>query len=560
MNDDLDVLIVGAGPVGLLMAVELQRQGLRPRIVEKRAAPSDKSKALGIQMRTLELFEDLGLLDVFLAAGNRVFGMNMHSGGTKIARIDLSHGDSHHHFILVLPQSRTEALVIERLEADGGRVERELQAVALEQHADHVITTLRAADGTEEQVRSRWVVGCDGAHSFVRQAAGIAYEGEDLERVFCFADVDADLGVARDEAYAFLTPEGIMLWLPLPEPKRWRIVASIGDVPADAVLADLQGEVCRRTEREITFDHRYWETTFSIRQRRADRYRQGRVFLAGDAAHCHSPLGGQGMNTGLQDAYNLAWKLALVTRGDAADALLDSYAVERMPVAHELLKETGRATRAATLRSPVGRALRNRVAGFATRFEAVQQRIASTLGETIIGYGGSPIVGEDRSSAFQARIGSAEESESPNLQAWREFGAGPRPGERAPDAELNDDDRVHLHLRGPRHTLLLFDGAASTDAGYENLTATAAAITEAHSDLIDVVVIVPEEGRPDALGADVTLVRDPENDAHARYGARSECAYLIRPDGYIGYRQQPVDAQRLTSWFSGLLGQPAGSP
>lgn len=551
-ESETDVLIVGAGPVGLLMAVELRRHGLEPRIIDRSAAPSAHSKALGVQMRTLEIMADLGLIEDCLARGLQLHGMNVFASGKRIAHVDLADADTPYPFVLVLPQYETEKLLIRRLESLGGAVEREVEAVGLEQSSAGVSTTVHLRNGQSEVIRSRWVVGCDGSHSFVRTALGVPYEGENMERTFCFADVDADMGVERDEGYAYLNADGLMLWLPLPEPDRWRLVVSTQKDPAET-LAGLEQDARERSGREITLGERHWETSFQVRQRKVDRYRLGRVFLAGDSAHCHSPLGGQGMNTGLQDAYNLAWKLALVDRGDGVARLLDSYESEREPVAKDLLRGTGRATKVVTLRHPVSRAVRNRVARFLASFEAVRRRAAHDLGELVIGYRDSPIVAQHRKSVLLAEVRSSPTTERPSIREWRDFGAAPKPGERAPDCALADGRHLHDVASGTAHTLLLFDGAAPTASGYRTLTAAARRVTARYPGRVEAHVIVPGGERPDEMAWSGSVLFDSDGDWHARYGASAECVYLIRPDGYVGYRAQPIKVERLMAFLAKIL-------
>lgn len=551
-SSTVDVLIVGAGPVGSFLAIELLRHGLKPRIVDKAPTRSTHSKALAVQMRTIEAFEDVGIHQAFLDTGNRVFGLNVYSDTVKLTHVDLGNAESPFPHILVVPQFDTERLLEEELLRRGVSVERDVEAVALEQNEHGVSVTLRATDGTTERVDARWVVGCDGAHSFVRRAVGIHYEGEDLGRTFCFVDVDTDLPIATDEAHAFLTADGVMLAFKLPHSHTWRIVATVPDGDADALLEDFEHETRKRTGLDFEFGTRHWDARFPIRHRKASRYREGRVFLAGDAAHCHSPLGGQGMNTGLQDAYNLAWKLSLVEHGHAVPSLLESYGLEREPVAESVLTETGLATRATTLRNPVGRAIRNQVARIVTSFDAVQERIASTLGEIAFGYRDSPIVAEERGSVLNADWVGSSDSETPDLWAWRKFGGGPRPGERAPDSYLDENRRLFTVLRGIHHTVLLFDGAAETEEGYTRFAFINEALQGRFGSRLRCVVVTPGDRAPQ-LPATVEVERDVDQAAHKRYGASAECVYVIRPDGYVGYRAQPVTIEGLIRFFDRIL-------
>jgi hypothetical protein len=311
---------------------------------------------------------------------------------------------------------------------------------------------------------------------------------------------------------------------------------------------------------------------FRIHHRRTDRYRAERAFIAGDAAHIHSPVGGQGMNTGIQDAYNLAWKLALVHRGDAPDALLDSYETERRGVAKALLATTDAATRGmermSGLRHPLAVGLRNQLMSLVTSLSFVRSRALASASMLEINYRDSPIVRQDRSSVWQAQLLSSPASEQPGLGDWAAFGEGPAPGDRAPDAPIvpaspgpdggsapKPPAREHLFdiLRGTRHTLLLFDGAAATEEGYRNLERIGQRVRERRGSLIEVHVVVPLAAPPAALRWDGSVICDGESALHRRYGARSECLYLVRPDGYVAYRCQPADGDRLEAYLATIF-------
>lgn len=548
----IDVLVVGAGPVGLLMAAELARHGLAPRLIERRAERSTLSKALAIHARTLEILHDVGVVDEVLARGLRVHGVNVYANRERIAHLSFDELQAPYPFILSLPQSDTEELLEGLAGRHGVEVEREAELIGVVQDTQGVTATLRRG-GEEESCRARWLVACDGAHSTVRRALGLAYGGEDLEATFALADVHLAWDRPHDESHVFFSPEGPVIAIPMPGEGRYRLVAAVPADGGEATLAGFEALLAERCHLPVTASDPRWLTTFAIRQRKVDRYRDGRVFVAGDAAHCHSPAGGQGMNTGLQDAYNLAWKLALVARGVGRPELLDSYHAEREPIAAQVLRGTGVGTKVVTLRHPVTRAVRNHIASFLTSLEVVQQRALRATGELDVGYRGSPIVTEDRGSILGTRLGEDRTTEAPSLWDFRDFGAGPRAGDRAPDADLGGA-RLHDRLRGTAHTLLLFDGQAPTEHGYVRMAAIADRVRARHEAHVSAHVVIPGAERPATLaGWDGSVLRDVDGAAHAAYGASAECLYLVRPDGHVGYRAQPIDEDRLRAALGGVF-------
>jgi hypothetical protein len=293
---------------------------------------------------------------------------------------------------------------------------------------------------------------------------------------------------------------------------------------------------------------------FRIHCRLVPRFRVGRVFLAGDAAHIHSPAGGQGMNMGIQDAYNLAWKIALVQNGVAKDVLLDSYEAERRPEAEATLRATDQSTRgfatAVSLKNPIAVGIRNQLMNFVTSLGYVKERAGRAMSQIDVAYPKSPVVGQDQAPIWSVRV--VGQDERPGLTDWIHFGDGPAPGARVPDVSIGERTLFDV-LRGPHHTLLCFDGAAATDEGYERLARVAKMVRARLGEKARSYVVVPTANRPEALPADVTVLFDAEGELHRRFGARSECIYLIRPDGYVGYRCQPADEFRLAGYLDRIF-------
>jgi 2-polyprenyl-6-methoxyphenol hydroxylase-like FAD-dependent oxidoreductase len=556
----LQVLVVGAGPTGLTLASELARRGVSARIIDRAAEPTQLSKAIGVQARTLEIFDDMGIADQAVSAGLKLVGVAMFANGEPIVKASFDELDTHYPFLLSIPQSDTERILAELLVRRGGSVERGVELVDIAQHEDRVTATLRHANGRSEAVDARWLVGADGAHSTVRRLAGLGFEGSSYDDRFVLADVRIGWDFPRDRVTTFFSETGLLACFPLPG-ERWRLIATVEDSSDDApppTLEEFQAIVDLRCHVQSTLSDPAWLARFRIHCRQVKRYRAGNVFVAGDAAHIHSPVGGQGLNTGIQDGHNLAWKLDLVSRGKAPPALLDSYHLERHAVGVALLRGTDFATRVATLKHPVVRAVRNRMSSFLSSLEVVQQRITKSVAELTLSYADSPIVGEHRSSMFRSRIGEDESDERPNVSAWWAFDSAAGPGARAPDGLIMREGaeeavRLATVIDGRRHTLLLFDGRAPTEEGYARLAAVAHAVEAKYRDLVDVHVVVPGDERPTQLAWKGSVLMDIYGDLEDRYGARAECLYLIRPDLYVGFRSQPADQDALLAYLQRIF-------
>ncbi|MCC9738852.1 FAD-dependent monooxygenase [Streptomyces sp. MNU89] len=407
-NDaDVDVLIVGAGPTGLTAACEARRHGLTARIVDRATGRSGFSKALVVHARTMEVFETMGVADRVRAAGARFAALNVNTRHRAPVRVDLlglPWGDTAYPFWLSVPQYATEHILESHLTAGGGEVE---WGVALKDLRDDddggggsAEAMLEHGDGRRETVRARWVIGCDGGRSRVREAAGLRLDRSDAGAVFVLADVLTTADLTEDEGHVFLGPEGLLLIVPMPEPRRWRVIAHVPEVREEERLtldAPFLDELIRSRAGIAFGSHGVtWQSRFALSHGLVDHYRRGRVFLAGDAAHIHSPVGGQGLNTGVQDAHNLLWKLAAARRTEPAraEALLDSYEAERRPVARAMVRGTARATRALTTRTGMTRALLGTVAPTLLGRRPVQARLGRGVGMLDIGYpDGGPAAG-----------------------------------------------------------------------------------------------------------------------------------------------------------------------
>jgi len=391
----VDVLISGAGPVGLTMANELVRHGISVRIVDKSAEGTDKSKALVLWSRTLELFDHAGYVEPFLAAGMQAHGAQMSNGKDVIARISLDDIESVYPYALMIPQSDTERVLEEQLAKRGVKVERTVELESFTDQGNQVQAVLRKASGESETLTADWLIGCDGAHSTVRHGLGFTFDGTTQPSDWYLADGHISGLEPQDRLHIFWHKDGILAFFPITE-GRWRVIADLGPAQGDAhcpdpTLQEVQALITLRGTDGIVIKDAYWLAAFRINERKVSQYGRGRAFLAGDAAHIHSPAGGQGMNTGMQDAFNLAWKLSLVIGGVCKPSLLDSYSVERSAVGDMVLRNASRLTDAAIVRNPIIQGLRNTVVKFALGFPQLGHRVANLLAELDIGYPRSPL-------------------------------------------------------------------------------------------------------------------------------------------------------------------------
>jgi 2-polyprenyl-6-methoxyphenol hydroxylase-like FAD-dependent oxidoreductase len=552
----LDALIVGAGPTGLTLAAGLSRFGVQFRVIDRAVDRAHESRALAVQARSLEILQCLGLGEVLVRRGNvsaRLF-IHLHIRHAAEALLrDFGKTDTRFPYILFVSQAETEVVLGDHLASIGVVIERGVELLDHVPEPDCVRCLLRHPDGKEEVVRVRYLVGCDGAHSTVRKRAGIPFEGGAYLQDFMLGDVEVDGPLEPDALHSFAFRRGIAVFFPLGRPTTWRVIGASGSnetsrrsggtyeqaAPggaeqasgsSDLSLEELQKVVDDATGEGLTLRDAAWLSHFRLHHRQAAHYRAGRIFLAGDAAHIHSPVGGQGMNTGIQDAWNLAWKLALVVRGNAVDALLDSYEAERWPVGRRLLRYTDRAfilvTRAISegrlavwfRRVVVARVLPRIFAS--RRLRAYVFHWVSQLG---IRYRRSPAVAEGE----------------PRLQV------GPRAGDRFPDAKIERNGRqtfLQQEIAGPSLHLVLCGAVDGWDPSQ------AAAIIARHSGVV-VIHYLTARSSPDVLV-------DTTGEVLSQLGVESpqdSAQYLVRPDGHVGFRCAGRDLGTLTLYLGRWL-------
>lgn len=543
--------------MGLTLACALRRHGVDVRVLEQRPERSGLSRATEVHPRTLEILEELGVAHALVREGVKVMGVALYDDGERVTEASLLGADTPFPFILGVPQERTEAQLERRLEELGGRVERGVQALWPEADEEGVTLRVEHSDGERADLRGRYLVACDGARSAIREALHVPVQGDDWEGSYLVGDGVLVRHPAVDPGWihVFASGSGAVTLLPLPG-GRMRVIAE--RVADDTRLPDralLDALVAERVGGGAALEEVDGLGAYRVHRRMAQQLRVGRVFLAGDAAHVHSPVGGLGMNLGMQEAWNLAWKLALALEGRAQEAVLDSYEAECLPVARSVVRETHIATLATSLRTPLARALRDLVAGMLFEHRGLERAAMEILAELRVQYSDSPILAERQRSVLWASVGEDRKVEAPTVVDWLDFAEGPAVGTRAPDHLVrrgSGQDAIWLSdlVRGTQHVALLFDGVAPTELGYLNLEGVSQALTERYSGLVRVVVVTPHNTPPSQLRWDGEVLLDTDQGLHRRYAARSECVYVLRPDGIIGYRGQPTHGEHLLGWLA----------
>jgi len=513
---DTDVLIVGAGPTGLMLANLLGQRGINAMLIDRHSGPAQQTRAMAVHARTLEIYAQLGIAEQAVALGRKGTGGNFWSDGRHKARIgleEMGRGLSPFPYVLMLGQDENEILLGEQLQRWHMAVQWNTELRSLQQFDDRVVTTLGMPDGTTRQIAARYVAGCDGGRSAVRELNHIGFPGAAYEHVFFVADTTATGPMVPDELNIYLWKDGFHLFFPMRGADRWRVIGilpkKLNDKPGlsfDELVPHIRGEAGA----DLNFASCDWFSTYRIQHRCTEKFRERRCLLLGDAAHVHSPMGGQGMNTGLQDAWNLAWKLQLVLNGRADASLLDSFESERMQVAKSLLSSTDRAFTLLVSESRLAGFFRTavvaKIAAIAMRSRRAQKFAFPTLSQIGISY---------RRSALSENL--------PGLAA-----KSPHAGDRFPWLQLsfgNSGEREDLFkkLDGRSFNLLLVN--QDMPAG-DALPA---------SDLLKVH----------------RLAADAENAQElARAGISGRAFFLLRPDGHIALAGTRFNSAAVQQWFA----------
>jgi 3-(3-hydroxy-phenyl)propionate hydroxylase len=537
MNETKSVVVIGAGPVGLTFASEMARYGIPCRIVDKAQGTKEISKALILHVRTQEVLDAMGLSAELQRAAVPMRRVDIIGYGKHLGHGSMEGINSPHPYPIILGQNVTERFLHQHLSQLGVSIEWQTEATKIQQDSDGVSVNLRLPNGSDEVVRAHYVLGADGTHSITRQGASIDFEGNPYAgQAFIQSDSKIRWSLPSGSSYLWFTDKGYMMVIEMPG-GIVRTFISVPD-PGAAVKTTTLEEV-NRTLNELggvdaeLYDP-VWVALYRVNHRAAKTYRKDRIFIAGDAAHEHVPIGGQGMNTSIQDAFNLAWKLAQVMQGKAQPILLDSYQAERHPIAESLLRGTDEAYTKLLKAGDLGRAAVRQLGPILLSNSFVREKMRNTLEEIEINYRQGPITEE---------YGGSD---------------GPRAGDRILDAnvvKLPGKECLPLRevLRGTYWNLLLFSGShpQQTDLGQFIRLGT------------DLMARFPESLRPYLIyggfpvaqnaQAGLPVLLDPMNQLHDQYGVADPCIYLIRPDMYVAFRGRMDHHTQLADYLNRLL-------
>ena len=511
-----DVIIVGAGPTGLALAVQLLRYNIDFVIFDQKEGVTELSKALVVHARTLEIYDQVGLAKTAVAGGERVQkGALMHDGQIS-AHLDFSDFGtrlSPFPFMLVFEQSKNEHLLYEHLQCHGKTVQWQTELETLTQDADKVRAVVKTTSGETQTIEARYLVGCDGASSPTRRSLGLTFDGSTHPRLFYVADVQMEFSEDKGRFYAALGHDSFALIVPMQAEKRWRLIGNLPEhedqIDQEVLFDAVEPKVKQLVQLPLEITTLHWFSTYKVHTRRAEMFSVGRCFLAGDAAHIHTPAGGQGMNTGIQDAYNLAWKLAFVLQGNAEDSLLATYNEERLANAKRLLQTTDQFFDVAASDRWYFRFFRDNVlpslAGFVTQFSAAKEFLFPMVSQIGLDYCDSSLSQHQQDRQFEVKA-----------------------GERMPYFLVNGAN-VYDQLCHPKFHLLVFsDGQQDYECLKPEL--------DAYGDCIDFHVI--------PLYPKVVEI----------FGSHKPFKVLLRPDNYIALLSPGCSLDDLKVYFNQVVG------
>jgi 2-polyprenyl-6-methoxyphenol hydroxylase-like FAD-dependent oxidoreductase len=539
-----DVLVIGAGPTGLTAAGELARRGISVRIVEKRPDRSPLSKALVLQARTLEMLDIVGLADEFTRLGYPAPGLNASGGTSNSISIDVRGLDSAFPYLLVLPQKDTEEILERRVTDYGVHVERGCEMIGLHQtETGQVVSMIRDGESREYQIRSRYAVACDGAHSDVREFLNVPFLGKTYDIIVFLADVKLDTELVRSRITNFTSRRGFLSVLPfLGEYSRiFAFDRSKQDRSEhdELTLAELQETVDAIAPMRLKMSSPRWLARFRSPSRQVPNSRIGSIFIAGDAAHAHSPAGGQGMNSGMQDALNLAWKLGMVLRKEAPAELLDTYHTERHPVDARLRRETDLMFETFMLRNPVLKGLRDIALRGIVLLPPLHKRLAQDLSNLGISF---------------------RRSERSRMQVSRRMPKSAlRTGDRAPDTELwgshGSVSRLYELLRESGYVFFVFVEATYLAENRRRIATLVREVKENYRGIVRPYVVL-DEGDPGATNVDATAFIDFKLQFRNKFGARHGSLVMVRPDGYLAFHDFGFANGTFKDWLNTWVSLP----
>lgn len=541
MNDvsssAIQALVVGAGPVGLAMAGDLAALGIRCRIIDKADKPSTLSKAVVIMPRMLEEFELRGIEQPMLDAGQRMDTFAMFADGKLVARTEYARLNSRYNYLLCLPQTDTERVLRERVIRSGLEIEWKTNLESFHQDETGVHVNLSGPKGTES-FTVPYLCGCDGAHSTVRHGLDVEFEGGAYHDAWMLGDVVLDWTFPQDEACSFLHEEGYMAVFPMPEGRsRIFCVRADDSLLPEEVTIEILEEICSRwSGLTMRLKDAHWLAKFHVHHRKTTRYRVGRCFLMGDAAHLHSPETGLGMNTGIQDAFNLAWKLAMVCRGQAREDLLETFHTERNNVGKAVVEMSHGIHVLSAQFSPLMEQVRNSTFRlfndyFHLCFSKIQQQV-----QLMIQYDESSIVGEHHGHyhLLHAHVAPKAGTRAIDAPIW-----DPRPGTWR---------RLYELIAGLRGKMLVFSGMAPAEAALQSVR-DCVALSRKFEDLLDPVVILGSDSVQALPELQEIVYLDPSLRLHELYDSEKPRAYLVRPDGYIGLRTASIIPDEIEAYL-----------